>query len=301
MGGNEFANLIVQRVSPAFRRGYWTRNRDELDAAVLWPGLRQELVQWLACESPIVIAALAGSGEAFVASRSVFSRSQTLRDLWYYGYFYTLPNFRRLGLGERVLREGLAEIGKAGARYCSCYVADDNRASADLAIKLGFRRLPFVRVVFSGAEDAAVLAVLQGPAETGDVRMLAGAMDLIGRVTGGAEGAAIITDELFVRHPWQPWKTADSRLVRLGHEKIGIGIGRIGPYKAVLLPDPDVLVGDSVEMLLSAVSAMRGDMKRPVFSFVPLRIAECLRKSRHKASCEIFDVFWHDEVRRLDC
>ena len=201
MGSKLAVDLNVQRLSLAFRRRYWTRHADEPDASILWPGIRQQIGQWLAGESPIVAAALTASSKPVVASRAIFSRSQTLHDLWYYGYFYTLPKYRRLGLGERVMRDGLAAIAKAGARNCSCYVAENNHASADLAIKLCFQKLPFVRVVFRDAQDA-LHTIRSQVAETTNVRLLVGATTLINRIVGGNDVTALITDELTIKRHW---------------------------------------------------------------------------------------------------
>ncbi len=291
-------DLRVQRLSLSFRQGYWTRHPDEPDAPILWLGIRQEVGRWLAGESTIVIGALAKSDQEIVASRSVFSQSSTCRDLWYYGYFYTLPNFRRLGLGERVMREGLAEITKAGARNCSCYVAESNHASADLAIKLGFKKLPFVRVVFRSAGEGTPNSVHCHLAETSDVRLLAGAISLINPIVGSTQEAPVITDELFVRPPWLPWKTADSQLIWLEHEQSGkLGIARIGPHKAVFLPNLDALTNDQVTPVLSAVSALSAKKQRPVFTFLPRQIANLLRKTTHTGQCEIYDVYLHDHLQ----
>lgn len=301
MGAKLLVDLNIRRLSPAFRQGYWTRNSDEPDAPVLWSGLRQEIGRWLAGESPIVIGALANSDEAIVASRSVFSRSQTLRDLWYYGYFYTLPKYRRLGLGERVMREGLAEIAKAGARNCSCYVAENNHASADLAVKLGFQKLPFVRVVFRSTEECTLHAIHRRLAETCDVRLLAGAMTLIDQVIGCTEGAPVVTDELFVRPPLLPWKPADSQLIHLEHNHGGkLGIARIGLHKAVFLPNLDALTNDPVSLVHSAVSALCDKKQRPVFAFLPRPIADSLRKTELTGQCEIYEIFWHDRLQKND-
>ncbi|MBK7646016.1 MAG: GNAT family N-acetyltransferase [Betaproteobacteria bacterium] len=283
----------------SFRRDYWTRNADEPDAPILWSGIRQEVGRWLAGESTIVIGALANSDNEIVASRSLFSRSPTCSDLWYYGYFYTLPNFRRMGLGERVMHEGLAEIAKLGARNCSCYVAENNHASADLAIKLGFKKLPFVRVVFRGTEEGIPNTVHHELVETSDVRLLAEAMTLIDQVIDRTEGAPVITDELFIRPPWLPWKIADSQLIKLEHNQIGtLGIARIGRHKAVFLPNRDVLTNDPATLLLSAASALNDKKQRPVFAFLSRRIANSLRKTKHTGQYEIFNIFWHARLQQ---
>lgn len=294
VGANESADLRVQCLSPAFRRKYWTRNAREPDTDILWSGLKKELARWLAGERSVVVAVLTTT-EA-VASRSVFSRSLIRDDLWYYGYFYTSPDFRRLGLGERVMRHGLLEIERAGARYCSCYVAIDNRASADLAVKLGFRRLPFVRVVFRGSEDAARHAIRLSVAESDDVGQLAGAADLIDKVVGGSEGAPVVTEELLVRKPWQPWKSAENRLVRLEHEGQRLGIARIGPHKAVLLPDMEVFSGHPMALMISAVSALSGDSLRPVHVFLPRAALNDVLEYPCQITREAYDVMWHAHV-----
>jgi hypothetical protein len=136
------------------------------------------------------------------------------------------------------MRQGLAEIQRAGARFCSCDIAAGNHASEELALKLGFRRLPFARVVFRGGHDSTSHVVHQRLAETFDIRLLAGAMDLAENVAGSLEGAAVIVDELLIQSPLQFWKVAERQLVRLWHESEDLGIGLIGPDNVVLLPNP---------------------------------------------------------------
>lgn len=294
MTENEFEDFRIKKLSPLFRCNYWTLHSNEPDATILWSGLRSEVGRWLACEFSVVIGALTALNEVeTVASRSVFSRSLTLRDLWYYGYFYTLPNFRRVGLGERVLREGLAKIRAAGARRCSCYVADDNYASAELAIKLGFRRLPFVRVVFRVIKDITSDVVRKEPTAIDDIRKFPGYMKLIDEIVCGGDGAAVVMDELLVRKPWQPWKSPDSRLILLEFNKGSLGIGRIGMHKSVLLPDIDMLMSDPVGLLLSAVSAMRENQEIPVSAFLPRTIVESLQEVKRNLAYEVYDIYWH--------
>ncbi len=298
MGSIRPVDLNIRHLSLAFRQRYWTRHADEPDASILWPGIRQQIGQWIAGELPLVTAALTTSGEPVVASRAIFSRSQTLHDLWYYGYFYTLPKYRRLGLGERVMRNGLAAIAKAGARNCSCYVAENNHASADLAIKLGFQKLPFVRVVFRDSQNASHTTRSQ-LAETTNVRLLAGAWTLINRIAGGKVGAAVITDEVTIPRPWQPWKSAESQLVYLKHENGEIlGIGRIGLHKAIFLPDIDKLSSDPEGMIFSSASVLSRHKNFPVFTFLPRHIVDSLQNLKLTSKYEIYDVFWHADLQQ---
>lgn len=299
MDEKPIAELSIRRFSTAFRQTYWTRHSDEPDAPILWSGLRQELGKWLARESPIVIGAITAPGEKVVVSRSVFSRSPTCRDLWYYGYFYTQPGFRRLGLGERVMRAGLNEIRRVGAQYCSCYVAEDNYASADLAIKLGFHKLPFVRVVFRDINECISHPVSRRLMGKSSASLVTDIPSLIDQILGGKDGASVITDELTIRSPWQPWKSAEDQLVQLEDDKGGnLGIGRIGPSKAVLVPNLDKLSNDVDGLILSIVSAMGEGKKRPVFAFFPRSVADSLVKAKLSGECEFYDVFWHADLQQ---
>ncbi len=285
--------MKVQRLSLAFRRNYWTRNADEQDAGNLWAGFRPELSRWLSGETSIVIGALTTPAPSIVASRSVFTRSIVDHEHWFYGYFYTHPTFRRQGLGESVMRAGLMEIAKLGGRCCSCYVAENNSASIDLAIKLGFRQLPFIRVVFRGGHDSErdcrnVLA------EAKDAHLSSDINELVNAMIGDWGANAIVKEELLVRKPWQPWRRADSHLVKVYNEGICLGVGRVGPNRGILLPDLKAINNDPTGLILAAVAAIRRDVKQSVFAFLPLKTIDTFREIKNKVQFDIYYVFFHD-------
>lgn len=292
------ANVDIRPLSLWFRRQYWRRHADEADASVLWPGFRLLLSQRLAGEVSLVTAATTRTSPVQVASRSVFTRSRLHPDLWYYGYLLTLPEFRRQGLGERVMQAGLTEIRRAGGRYCSCYVEYGNRASVDLAEKLGLARQPWVRMVVRGVGGAASGGVSLTPARSMDVRqcLAAGMGAAVQDLLGGAAGEAIVADELHVPGSSLPWRSPDSALfwLQLG-EKV-VGMARVGRYKSVIVPVIDPLDGDPTQLIHAMVSLV-SQGERPAFVFLPSAICgEYVGRyaGRAAVSCKVFDIFLGD-------
>lgn len=298
VGRDWAAKVDIRPLSLWFRRQYWRRHADEADASVLWPGLRQVLSQRLAGEVSLVTAATTRASPVQVASRSVFTRSRLYPDLWYYGYLLTLPEFRRQGLGERVMQAGLAEIRRAGGRYCSCYVEYGNRASVDLAEKLGLARLPWVRMVVRGAGGGASGEVSLTPARSTDVRqcLAAGMGAAVHNLLGQGAGEAIAADELHVPGSSLPWRSPDSALFWMQMGEKVVGMARVGGHKSVIVPVIDPLDGD-VPQLIHAMVVAVSQGERPAFVFLPSAICEeYVRRyaGRDGVSCNVFDIFWGD-------
>lgn len=287
---NLTTEINIRALSLWFRRQYWHQHADEADASVLWPGFRRILGQLLAGDMSIVTAAITQPHPVQVASRSVFTRSRLYPDLWYYGYLLTLPEFRRQGLGERVMRAGLAEIRRAGAKYCSCYVEYGNRASVDMAEKLGLERLPLVRMVVRGVDSGMTGEICLEPAQSPDVRQWIAK----GEVQGGAAGEAIAADELHVPRPSLPWHAPDSALywLHLG-EKI-LGVARVGAQKSVVVPAIAPINNDSRKLTHAMVTAV-SQAGFPVFVFTsPALCGEYVDRyaGQDKVSCKLFSIFW---------
>jgi ribosomal-protein-alanine N-acetyltransferase len=70
------------------------------------------------------------------------------------------PDFRRLGIGERVLRHVIAEVQVRGARLITLEVRPSNTAAMTLYKKLGFRMMGIRKGYYTlPPEDAIVLGL----------------------------------------------------------------------------------------------------------------------------------------------
>jgi ribosomal-protein-alanine N-acetyltransferase len=70
------------------------------------------------------------------------------------------PDFRRLGIGEAVLRQVIEEVKLRGVRLVTLEVRPSNTAALSLYKKIGFRLLTIRRGYYSNpVEDALVLAL----------------------------------------------------------------------------------------------------------------------------------------------
>lgn len=287
---NLAAEMDIRALSLWFRRQYWRQHADEVDASVLWPGFRRILGQHLAGDMSIVTAAITQPNPVQVASRSVFTRSRLYPDLWYYGYLLTLPEFRRQGLGERTVLAGLAEIRRAGAKYCSCYVEYGNRASVDLAEKLGLVRLPLVRMVVRGVDSGMTGEICLEPAQSPDIRQWIAK----GEVLGGTAGEAIAADELHVPKPSLPWRSPDSVLYWLHLGERILGVARVGAQKSVVVPVIAPINSDSRKLTHAMVAAV-SQAGCPVFVFASPALCgeyvDCYA-GQDEVSCKLFDIFW---------
>ena len=232
----------VTVLSALRRRNYWSRHSSEQDASLLWPGIRSVIRQWLTGSFPIVVGAITGTGEPIVASRCVFMRSGTCRELWSYGYLYTRPEYRREGLALRVMTSGLEAIAAAGAKQCSCYVAEDNMASADLAVKLGFQKLPFVRVVILNEAPSLVHSAPHKFA-TVSVNLDSSPLKLEELLQSDAWGigAPVVVDELSPPGRRRNWRSKGEELVRVTYEGTNVAFARISPSKVVFAANPDLV------------------------------------------------------------
>lgn len=287
---NLAAEIYIRTLSPWFRRQYWQQHADEADASVLWPGFRRILGQHLAGDMSIVTAAITQPHPVQVASRSVFNRSRLYPDLWYYGYLLTLPEFRRQGLGERVIQAGLAEIRRAGAKYCSCYVEYGNRASVDLAERLGLVRLPLVRMVVRGVDSEITGDICLEPAHSPDVRQWV----VKGEVQEGTAGEAIAADELHVPRSSLPWRSPDSALYWLYLGERIVGVARVSAQKSVVVPVIAPINSNSRKLTHAMVAAV-SQAGCPVFVFAsPALCGEYVDHyaGQDEVSCKLFSIFW---------
>ena len=73
------------------------------------------------------------------------------------------PDFRGLGIGERVLRQIIAEVKFRGARLITLEVRPSNTAAMSLSKKLGFKMIGIRKAYYSvPPEDAIVLGLRLG-------------------------------------------------------------------------------------------------------------------------------------------
>lgn len=74
------------------------------------------------------------------------------------------PDWRRRGLGTRLVGESLARLAAAGCRRARCHIAVGNDASVDLHAKLGFRVIRRVRAYYGPARAAWLMEAPTRPA-----------------------------------------------------------------------------------------------------------------------------------------
>jgi GNAT superfamily N-acetyltransferase len=137
------------------RKRYWGNN-DEHDSNHLWPGLTPAFKQWLSPFNTFVIGVF-DNDIGQLTSRAEFKQSETIPDLWLYGFLYTYPEYRRKSLGEKLLADALKHIGIKGAKYCCCIISRKNKASMSLNKRLGFYETEITRIVMRGKKSTGRL------------------------------------------------------------------------------------------------------------------------------------------------
>ena len=287
----QYDGLSCLELSLAFRRSYWTRHPDEPDAGLLWPGMRSLLSQGLAGGLSRVFGAVSEGPSPLVASRVIFSRSPTRRDVWYYGNFSTHPDFRRQGLGERALAAGLEALARDGAQGCGCFIADDNLPSAALARKLGFRRLPVVRIALASDSwqgdpaRADQLTPVVGQGAAGHPRWLP---LLQGLGIAETEASVVLADELNRLRPLLPWRQTPDRLMLLAHDSGSAAFMRVGAHATVVVLGTGL--ADHEQGWLVATAVHLAGPRRPLFVFGARQdLAGWMAPA---SSARAFDIYW---------
>lgn len=74
--------------------------------------------------------------------------------LWYYGYLFVVPEYRRRHIAERMLKLAEQTLSNRWCDTLCCYVEPDNTISQNLQIKAGFTERPYksfnnlIRLIF---------------------------------------------------------------------------------------------------------------------------------------------------------
>ena len=257
--------MEIRQLTALERRRTWGSQKGGGDARVLWAGCYREARARLARRSSVVVGAIAAledmnveNGTArselpvssgcesyarlredyiLVVSRALFLQSGINDRLWSYGYLWTDFRYRRRGLALQVLREGLRIIQGMGGHHCSCFVAQGNQSSVDLAKKLGFIRLGFVRLVFAGAVRSEV------PIEEGSAQIVlvecstqcSVSSNLPARLLESfGVGAELVVEGLTVGRSLIPWRRNMSRIVKLVYCDRILGLARIESFSITL-------------------------------------------------------------------
>lgn len=285
-------DLVLRQLSGCFRRSYWRARRDEADATALWPGAWNWLAQWMSGEAPLVIGAVTRSRPVIVAARAIFSPSRIRQDLWYYGYLHTRSDYRRRGLGEAVMKAGLAAIKARGGKICCGYVAADNLASIRLNEKIGFRKLPFARVHLHGSVNECRPLPCARFLDVVDIRRVQGADKLIAQIASGQDGMALMLESLTVRRPRRWWGEPDSRLAQLEYAGTIVGIARVGAGGTIIVADPRGVDADPAAVLVGCLKVLPHAADRELCAFLPADVASAVQFSPSVRS--VLNVWWHD-------
>ncbi len=70
-------------------------------------------------------------------------RNDNDKTLWYYGDLFVIPNLRRRGIAEQMLKSAMFHLSEIGAKRLRCYVESSNAASICLQHSLGFMEKPY--------------------------------------------------------------------------------------------------------------------------------------------------------------
>jgi ribosomal protein S18 acetylase RimI-like enzyme len=244
----------IGTISAFERRRRWGSNADERDASILWPGCRRLLAACLQGQKSFVVGATSQEKD-LVISRVIFVQSLVNPAIWHYGYLFTLPEYRGKNIGLRVMQTALATVRCLGGRYSSCFVARNNLASIKLNEKLGYRKLPFIRMRLDSRGIHRPSRLQLRTLETWDFSEAEGVLRILESIAG-RESVDILKEEFLQHRPFLPWKPSENRLLEINRDGQILGFARCGDGSANLALDPAALCLESPHTVLEEVSSL---------------------------------------------
>ena len=266
-----------------------TSRRLENDKDQLWPGYRALLSNWLHGLRSFLVYAIDPKKNLCVA-RVKFIRSVIDPSIWHYGYLFTDPEYRRRGIGKLLMGVGLKNVMDLNGRASACYVDRDNLASRIFNEKLGFSKLPLIRLHCKtiNVNESARLTVRR--IEEQDIRISAIRKKILSAVAQSPRDQPAY-GRVFVSGSTSSMGKAEHRASpdRSQQGEI-IGLARSGNVYGNLLLDPVTVMNDSVA--LSAVSLLHKTKSvERVFLFMN---EESMRPGNLEAA-HTFDYFYYNE------
>jgi GNAT superfamily N-acetyltransferase len=264
-GSSDAINVHVLSIWDRYR---FFASATEPDADLLWPGLRRLLAERYCGPKSFVVAGI--DAESCVVCRALFTQSVTDSRVWHSGYLYTEPQHRRRGLGQRVLLTGLQVVRRRGGIYSDGYVARTNVNSIALTERLGYQKLPFVRVHGSvnAAQTDGRLALRE--IEQLDVRQSGTGLRLL-KELAGAQWMDFLAEEFRCPSPMLPWKRPNTALVEVAKNETTIAVARYGNGYANVIVDRRTIPANGLSETCAAISFVLSSERRVGKRFFFLR------------------------------
>jgi ribosomal protein S18 acetylase RimI-like enzyme len=296
MPGESSHSVKVQVLSIWDRYRFFASQTGEPDANLLWPGLRQVLAAKYRSPKSFVIGVV--TCESRVVCRAIFTQSLTDSRVWHYGYLYTDPQHRQQGFAHQVLLNGLQIVRRLGGLYSNCYVARTNVGSIALNEKIGYRRLPFVRLHGSQGDVRQGADLTLQELNQLDIRQSDTGRRIL-RAVAGAQWMDVLSEEFLCPSSALPWKRLPIALVRVIQNDRAIALARCGNGYANVILDHQAIPTPMLKQTCAAIgfSLTRGRRVGKSFFFVK---EDDIQSSPHSLDDSSYDyVYMHGHVGAL--